>query len=428
MNITSLKIENISLIGNIVNYNNNSLHNLPRKLQYLDASYNNISQMYGIQELNNLIYLDLKFNMINSIDFNFNSLSKLEYISLNKSLTKYLTKFQFKFGNKLENAILSSNGLRIFPRFCEQDEDQQEIKSCNLKSLHFDHNQLNELKQNYFISLGKLEYLNLHSNNISQIDDISFINLESLETLILSNNNLNLANNTQALFNSLTNIKILNLSFNFIEFIQMNTFQNLLKLEAIDLSNNKIYTIKEDSFKGLVNLRDLYINGNEPSFKLENSSFNQFEAIKTIFIDKSVLNNSYHKSIFIEMVKNKNSIHNKTILKWSYFQAFNLITLNESLYDCHLVFEFIRFNIQYNLKTEADFSDYLANCQFNVFKRKDPIDINIQDYKQTINFLYLFFFMLTFIIFVALIFSLYLVLSNRNAIQNAFITGLKRLI
>jgi Leucine-rich repeat (LRR) protein len=223
--------------------------------------------------------------------------------------------------------------------------------------------------------LEKLEYLNLDSNNIGLIEDGSFFNLKSLATLILSNNKLNLENSSQTLFNPLTNIKLLDLSFNLIEFIQTNTFSDLLKLEVLDLSNNKIYLLEENSFSGLVNLRDLHINGNDPDLKIENSSFIQFETIKTIFIDKSILNVSFHKSIFIDMVKNKNSIHNKTILKWNYFQAFNLITLNESFYDCDLVFEFIPFNIQYNLKTESDFYEYLSNCQSSYLKRKNSINI-----------------------------------------------------
>ena len=138
----------------------------------------------------------------------------------------------------------------------------------------------------------------------------------------------------------------------------------------LDLSNNKISLIKDNSFNGLINLREVYINGNKPDLKIENSSFIRFDSIKTFFIDKSILNESFHKRIFIDMVKNKNSIHNKTILKWSYFQAFNLISLNDSFYDCGLVFELIKFNIQYNLKTEADFNEYLVNCQSRIMKIK----------------------------------------------------------
>ena len=131
------------------------------------------------------------------------------------------------------------------------------------------------------------------------------------------------------------------------------------------MSNNKVILIKENSFNGLINLRDLYLNENEQNMKIENSSFDKFETIKTIFIDRSILNDSIHKMIFINMVKNKNIIH-KTIIEWSYYSAFNLITLNESFYDCELVFELIRFNIQYNLKTESDYNSYLSNCQYNI--------------------------------------------------------------
>ena len=382
------------------------------ELIYLDASFNNITTMNGLRNFKSLIRLDLRFNMISDIminiyeNFNFHRLSKLEYINLNRSIARNLINFELKFGNKLEQAILSGNDLRIFPNFCQQDDSVQETLSCNLKTLHFDHNQLEEIKRFDFIFLKNLEYFNLHSNIISSIEDDSFFHLNSLETLILSSNNLNLANNTQVLFNALSNIKMLNLSFNFIEIIRMNMFQNLFKLEVLDLSNNKIHSIKDESFKGLINLRDLYLNGNEQGLKIENSSFNQFEAIKTIFIDKTVLDDSLHKSIFIEMVKKKNLIHNKTILKWSYFQAFNLISLNETFYDCGLVFEFIPFNIQYNLKTESDFSDYLANCQSSYLIRKDSNSYIIEDHKITINYILIFLVMLGCItLFSALIFA-----------------------
>ena len=246
--------------------------------------------------------------------------------------------------------------------------------------------------------------------------------------MILSNNNLNLANNSQVLFNSLTNIKLLNLRFNFIEFIRANTFSNLFKLEVLDLSYNKIHSIKENSFTGLINLKDFYINANVRDIKIENSSFRKFEAIKTIFIDRSILNNSAHKIIFILMVKNRDLNHNKTILKWIYYPVFNLITLNESFYDCHLVYELIRFNIQYNLKTESDFSEYLANCQSIKLKRKDSHDFNIQDQKITINYSYMFLLMVCFLMLTVFIWRFFVFIGKLNFIQflKAFILRLRK--
>ena len=406
--LTSFKISNISIKGYLTNIDQDTTHYYLKNLIYFDASLNQITTTEDLVELKSLVYLDLKFNIIDNVitdiedvNFNFNKLPELEYINLNKSIAIKLKNFELKFGNKLVHAILSSNGLRTFPKFCEQDDTQLETSiefSCNLKILYFDRNNLDRIKQLDLIFLEKLEYLNLESNEISLIEDDSFFNLKSLETMILSDNNLNLANNTHVLFNSLTSIKNLNLSFNSIEFTRNDTFKNLLKLELLDLSYNKIHSIKEGSFKGLINLRDFYVNGNEPGLTIENSSFNQFEDIKTIFLDKFYLNNSVHKSIFIDIVKSKNMIHKKTILRWSYFQAFNLITLNESYYDCGLVFELIRFNIQYNLKTESDFSEYLAYCYSSKMKRKSAGDYIIQDEKSIIFFLYVSLGMISLII------------------------------
>jgi Leucine-rich repeat (LRR) protein len=184
-----------------------------------------------------------------------------------------------------------------------------------------------------------------------------------METLIISNNKLDIRNNTEKLFNVLTNLKFLNLSSNSIEIVRKNTFLNLFKLRLVDLSNNKIYSVQQSSFNGLTNLRDLYLNQNQENMTIEKSSFIKFDAIKTIFVDKSILNDANHKLIFIDLVKKKNMFFNKTILNRSYFHAFYLIALNDYAYDCELVFELLRFQIEFNLKTESDYYNYLAKCQ-----------------------------------------------------------------
>ena len=189
--------------------------------------------------------------------------------------------------------------------------------------------------------------------------------------MIISNNKLDVCNNTETLFNALTNLKFLNLSSNFIEVIRKNTFSNLLKLRIIDLSNNKIYSVLHSSFNGLINLRELFLNQNKKYMKIENSSFVKFETIKTIYVDRSILNDDVHKLIFINMVKWKNIRSNKKVLDRTYFHAFNLIVPNEMVYDCELVFEFLRFDVQYNLRTDSDYDSYLANCQSKKLKRKN---------------------------------------------------------
>jgi hypothetical protein len=176
---SSLKISNISVKEYINSFDQSRIENFPKNAIYLDASFTRITTTEDLVELKSKIHLDLKFNIIDNLvfntdmNFNFNKLPELAYINLNKSIAK-----------KLAHAILSSNGLRTFAKFCEQDDSQLETNndfSCNLKILYFDRNKLDRLKQ--LDLMEKLEYLNLESNDISLIEDDSFFNLKSLETL-----------------------------------------------------------------------------------------------------------------------------------------------------------------------------------------------------------------------------------------------------
>ena len=82
---------------------------------------------------------------------------------------------------------------------------------------------------------------------------------------------------------------------------------------------------------------------------------------------------------------------NKTVLNRSYLVSFNLISLNESFYECDLVLELIRANIQYNLLTDSDFNVYLSNCQHKVLKiKRNLIETDNANFKMEMVYLYLF--------------------------------------
>ena len=358
-----LKISNISLSNSdfVKDFN---------KLSYLDISHNLIGPIKNLYKKASLKYLDISYNLINEMSsndvahdnlFNFFLLFNLEYINLKKAFTVDLLDFQLIFGVNLEYAMISSNNFKTFPKFCECTEEEQFF--CRLKTLYYDFNSLKTIYFEDLIYLENLEYLNLDSNQISWIEDDAFYNLHALETLILSNNEISLSNNSRNLFSSLSNIKFINLRSNVIQYLKMNTFSNLFKLEEIDLSENKIFFIEENSFNGLINLRELYINENSENMEIKNSSFADFRSIKTIYISRSILNVSSNKVLFINLVSAKNANENKKILQRNYYKSFNLISLNDTFYDCDLVFELIKYNIQYNLKSEIDFSNYLENCQ-----------------------------------------------------------------
>ena len=393
-------------ISNITD-NDNNLYRFYSKSAYidimihLDASFNNISSIDGIKSLINLKYLDLNNNIIDTKlydQFNFYKFKQLEFINLNKSLAKSMNYFELMFANTLEHAIISSIDLKIFPKFCKSEKYEEVYSvtsnaidinlSCKLKKLFFDKNKLVKLNYKDLMDLESLEYLNLDSNNISLIENKAFKNSIKLETLILSNNQLDMVNNSNELFNYLSSLKNLNLSSNKIEILQKDTFSELLKLEVIDLSYNKLYRIKEDSFRGLVSLNDLYLYGNDEGMQIENSSLIEFNSIKKVYIDGPLINNSLHKKIFIDLIERRNQI-NKTVLNRSYLSSFNLISLNESFYDCDLVLELIRANIQYNLLTDSEFNVYLSNCQHKVLKINRNLNETDANFKMEIIYLYL---------------------------------------
>ena len=61
-----------------------------------------MSSLFSFDKLPNLIYLDLQFNLLNNIiidfdiNFNFQMMSKLEFINLNNSMEKDLKNFEVK--------------------------------------------------------------------------------------------------------------------------------------------------------------------------------------------------------------------------------------------------------------------------------------------------------------------------------------------
>ena len=62
-------------------------------------------------------------------------------------------------------------------------------------------------------------------------------------------------------FRGLINLKEINLNHNQIESIDSSIFNDLVKLEKIDLSDNKINCLYLETFIGLDELKEIYLNG-----------------------------------------------------------------------------------------------------------------------------------------------------------------------
>ena len=349
-----------TLLLNKVNTNDYVFSYVSNQINYLDISFNNIST------INNSMFIDK---------------NSLKYINLESSLNQEISSNLYWFNDYLETAILANNYLNKFPIFCSY---YSRSHVCNLENLNLEGNKLEILNKEDLIYLKSLKYLNLNRNLIQFIENNTFDQLINLEKLYLSGNRLSSNQtfnpiNSKFIFKYLFNLKELNLSYNCIEFLNENLFFNLNKLTTIDLSNNLIKSVKQNSFNRLFNLKNLYLQNNSDFLLFEAyQSFNQTKSIKNIFISKSILYNNefnkcFFKQLFIDISINNNAeLTRRSIQNRIYYNSLNINTIGDTFYDCELVLSFSRYNIHFNLKSDLDFYDYMANnCENLILDKSD---------------------------------------------------------
>jgi Leucine-rich repeat (LRR) protein len=123
---------------------------------------------------------------------------------------------------------------------------------------------MNELKIN-ILELKNLQIIVLKRNQIHNIHYKAFEGLVHLEKIDLSVNQIQ--HIPLDLLCGLTNLKEFSIHHNKIKLIHEKLFNGLIALNEIDLSYNQINRISgKDIFRGLDNLREIYLNGNLLSF------------------------------------------------------------------------------------------------------------------------------------------------------------------
>lgn len=177
---------------------------------------------------------------------------------------------------KLNRENLVAHSLRSFKtRFDEENvygihlanlnlnELPEEIFSGlnKLEELVLSHNQIKTLPANLFADCENLKVLWLHSNHIQEIHEDSFRNLKRLDALFLNNNNLKQLSPT--LFDGLENIRDLRISNNFLSGIHSQTFSSLKRLTQLSIHSNQIETINAEIFLNNPILQKLYLNNNK---------------------------------------------------------------------------------------------------------------------------------------------------------------------
>ena len=116
------------------------------------------------------------------------------------------------------------------------------------------------------------------------------------------------------------------------------------------------------SFHRLIYLKTLHLHANNVDLQINTNTFVELESIQTISVSAPILSSNLTKQIFINMFQYKNRL-SKTILKRSYYKSLFLDAIyTDGNYECERTHYFIRHNVHFNFKTEADIHDYFWSC------------------------------------------------------------------
>ena len=199
-------ISKLSIFSNlaILNLNDNKITNLSEvskllNLEHLSIKNNNVTDITPVFNLVNLTYLNASGNNISSLE-GINKLSKLTYLYLNDC--------------NLLNKILPIFDL------------------TNLIKLELDNNNISSGNISTISKLNKLEKISLNNNAIISLESIA--NMATLKEVLLNNNNVS------TIANSNSNISLKNNLININTTSKENNLPDILV--KVKDSNNKLYT------------------------------------------------------------------------------------------------------------------------------------------------------------------------------------------
>lgn len=322
----------------------------------LDLSYNQIQTLDPDTFQDMLLFkeLYLNHNYIRQLPINFRSSINTIRIEHNVFLEKFIIPNHVRSILYVDSLDISNNAIISidFGLFTNTD--------CGLKTLVINQNQLVSIDNRFLENFKQLETLKLESNFLNSIEPFSFRNNEQLVYLNLAENSLwSLDSN---IFSNLLQLKYLSLSRNRLEYIDETIFSRLVNIETLDISYNRLKIIENNALIKQVLLKDLYLNENE-ELRIFFNSLVGLQSIINIHISFDFLNNSVNEQALLKsLVPHKEDPINGV----PYYKSINLlyeIDANNPKVDCDMVLEFLKNNLQINLKTDFHLQVYLSVCQ-----------------------------------------------------------------
>lgn len=244
---SSNKIRPDLIFNGFTHSNLKVLHLVRNQFKHFDAKW-----IVGLTNLKHLIITDI---LIESINFDYEFLARLESVYLNNNLTLHLTPNIFSRLSGVQKLYLAYDHL---DKLLSETSKEFLRGLSNLKLLDLRENHLTYIDPDMFVYTPNLTKLDLSGNNL-KLNSLSFSRLRSLKLLDLSHNKLTYLEDD--IFACLSNLEILNLYDNLISEIKSDLFRDLNSLRKICLGRNRFEYIRVDVFAKLKNLEEVVLSG-----------------------------------------------------------------------------------------------------------------------------------------------------------------------
>ncbi len=251
---------NISVVDEYV------FNGIADSLVSLNLSHNNMNTVpQGLNSLNNLKYLDLSYNYINTVEHdslrNLNNIREL-YLQGN-SIIYYSNTFN-----------LMDSSLRVLALTFDAQVESSPPNAYDLPHLQqlmiIGNTILERTWKNRFPKFSSLKYLTLSHCGLSDDSDWNIMNIESLKQhlqgLELNHNEITLesiySRKFKRFLKNMFYLKYLDLSFNQIRKIKEHIFTKLTHLEVLSLQSNKLIFFSNKAVNTMSHLKTLDLRNN----------------------------------------------------------------------------------------------------------------------------------------------------------------------
>jgi Leucine-rich repeat (LRR) protein len=248
------------------------------KLTQLSMEGNEISEIIPgtFEKMSNVDLLRLHQNRIDQLNREtFYGLVNVKNTGLEENTLQYLNTDTFVGLPKLQGLYLSKNiGLQI-------PTGRNFIKSHSLKHLIMSGCNVSSVSVETFANVGALEWLDLSYNYLRSLDINILKVLPELYNLDLEGNEI--SEIIPGTF-EINRLECLYLEYNKIEHFGSDTFRGLVNLKNISLGGNKLQYLHPDMFIGLPNLQRLFLLNNSDLQIPNNRHFVISHSLKHLYI------------------------------------------------------------------------------------------------------------------------------------------------